>query len=149
MVAAASRPVSVAREFNGLSFVWRFVAALVLVVGTYNPSGVSYFHWLREATANSGLGPEHFVVGVLLVIGWAILFVATQRSLGTFGLILLAALLGGVVWMFIDIGILSVASVSALTWVALVCLAVLLAIGLSWSHIWRRVTGQFEVDSDP
>ena len=83
------------------------------------------------------------------MIGWAILFVATQRSLGTFGLILLAALLGGVVWMFIDIGVLSVASVSALTWVALVCLAVLLAIGLSWSHIWRRVTGQFEVDSDP
>jgi len=22
----------------------------------------------------------------------------------------------------------------------------LLAVGLSWSHVWRRLTGQFEVD---
>jgi len=37
---------------------------------------------------------------------------------------------------------------SALSWVVLVCIAALLAIGLCWSHIWRRLTGQFEVDED-
>ena len=57
-------------------------------------------------------------------------------------------LLAGLVWLFIDFGVLSLDSVSAVTWVVLVCIAALLAVGLSWSHIWRRLTGQFEVDDD-
>ena len=50
--------------------------------------------------------------------------------------------------MLIDFGILSINSVTAFTWVILVILSVMLAIGLSWSHVWRRLTGQFEVDDD-
>jgi Family of unknown function (DUF6524) len=141
---------TVTREFSAMSFIWRLAGSLVLVVATYNPSGFSYFHWLRNAmaTEGSGLGPEHFVVGMLLVIGWAILFVSAYRSLGAGGLILGAALIGGIVWFLTDAGIIAVSSVSALTWVSLICLAILLAIGLSWSHIWRRMTGQYEVDED-
>lgn len=142
----SSPSLSVAREFNVSSFLWRFAAATVLVLATYNPSGYSYYHWVRAALANDGFGPEHFVAGVLLLIGWAILLVATQRALGTFGLILAAVLLGGIVWWLVDLGLLALGTVSALSWVILVCLAAVLAIGLSWSHIWRRTTGQFEVD---
>ncbi len=134
------------REFNLLSFVWRFLASLLLVMVTYNPTRYSYVAWLRAATPENPLGPEHFVVGVVLVIGWVILLAATQRSLGTFGLLLGGALLGGVVWMLTDIGWLNVSTVSSATWVGLFCVAALLAVGLSWSHVWRRLTGQFEVD---
>jgi Family of unknown function (DUF6524) len=138
------------KDFSFGSFVWRLLASLVLVIATYNPTGYSYYQWLRGSMAaeGSGLGPEHFVVGMVLVIGWVILFVAAQRSLGTVGLVLGAALIGGIVWFLTDAGIIAVSSVSALTWVSMVCLAVLLAVGLSWSHVWRRVTGQYEVDDD-
>jgi len=136
------------REFNFLSFVWRLVASLVLVMATYNPSAYSFVGWLRAATPENPLGPEHFVVGVALLIGWVILLAATQRSLGTFGLLLGGALLGGVVWLLTDIGWLDIETVSSATWVGLLCVSVLLAVGLSWSHVWRRVTGQFEVDAD-
>ncbi len=137
-------------EFNFLSFVWRLLASLVLVTATYNPTDYSFVGWLRDAVAapESSLGPEHFVVGVALLIGWVILLAATQRSLGTFGLLLGGALLGGVVWLLIDIGWLDIETVSSATWVGLLCVSVLLAVGLSWSHVWRRVTGQFEVDAD-
>jgi hypothetical protein len=30
--------------------------------------------------------------------------------------------------------------------VILIVASIVLAIGLSWSHVWRRLTGQFEVD---
>lgn len=134
------------KEFNFAGFIWRFLVTLLLVMATYNPSQYSFIGWLQAASPEAPLGPEHFVVGVFLLIGWAILLVATQRSLGTFGLLLGAALLGGVVWLLIDIGWISVSSLSAVTWVVLICVAILLAAGLSWSHIWRRLTGQFEVD---
>lgn len=145
---ATRRSRATSKEFNLASFLWRFVAALFLVLVTYNPSGHSYMDWVLHTTPENPRGPEHFVVGIVLLIGWVILLTATQRSLGTLGLILGGALLGGTVWVLVDIGWLSVATVSAATWVALVCIAALLAIGLSWSHIWRRLTGQFEVDDD-
>ena len=56
------------------------------------------------------------------------------------------ALLGGVVWLLVDIGWINVQTVSSATWVGLIWIALLLAVGLSWSHVWRRLTGQFEVD---
>jgi hypothetical protein len=33
-----------------------------------------------------------------------------------------------------------------MAWVSMVCLALLLAIGMSWSHVRRRMTGQVDVD---
>ena len=65
---------------------------------------------------------------------------------GAFGLILGGSLLGGVVWLLIDVGLLDVDTLTSATWVSLICVALLLAVGLSWSHVWRRLTGQFEVD---
>ena len=144
--SGSHRSGGTSKEFNLLSFTLRFLASLLLVMVTYNPTDYSYVGWLRAATPESPLGPEHFVVGVALLIGWVILLAATQRSLGTFGLLLGGALLGGVVWLLTDIGWLNVSSVSSATWVGLICVAALLAVGLSWSHVWRRLTGQFEVD---
>ena len=132
-------------ELTTAGFLLRLVATLVLVLATYNPSEYSFYHWV---TKTEGLGPEHFVVGIVLLIGWVILLAATKRSLSTLGMVLGVLLLGGLVWLLIDFGVLSLDSVSALTWVILICIAALLAIGLCWSHIWRRLTGQFEVDSD-
>ena len=133
-----------------MGFVWRFLASLFLVLVTYNPTEYNYWSWVVTAMNNepSTLGPEHFVVGVVLMIGWVILLAATQRSLGVLGLLLGAMLLGGLVWLLVDIGWLNVATVSSATWVALISIALLLAVGLSWSHVWRRLTGQFEVDDN-
>jgi len=134
-----------ARELTALGFLLRFAATLILVLATYNPSEYSFYHWV---TNTESLGAEHFVVGVIVLIGWVILLAATKRSLNTLGMVLGILLLGGLVWLMIDFGVLSLESVSAVTWVILICIAALLAVGLCWSHIWRRLTGQFEVDSD-
>ena len=145
MAENTNQQKQVSREFTALSFVWRFAAALVLVLATYNPSGYSFFHWVGNAES---LGAEHFVTGVIIVIGWVILIAATKRSLDTLGMVLGVVLLAGLVWLLIDLGVLSLNSASTVTWVVLVCISLLLAVGLCWSHIWRRLTGQFEVDDD-
>ena len=54
--------------------------------------------------------------------------------------------MGTLVWWLSDAGLLRTNSVSSIEWVVLVCLSVLLAVGMSWAHIWRRMTGQVEVD---
>ena len=144
--ADSSRGVS--KELNWVGFFMRLAATTVLVLATYNPSGWSFVHWLKQAFSNNGLGPEHFVIGIIILIGWIILLTATQRSMGTLGLILGVALFSGIVWLLIDIGVLSIDSVSELTWIVLIILSLMLAIGLSWSHVWRRLTGQFDTDDE-
>ena len=146
MVERSSRGVY--REFSAGSFLWRLAASLVLVLATYNPSPFSYYQWLVSGFTDGGLGPAHFVVGILLIAGWAILIIATRNSLGRGGLLIVAALIGGIVWWLASIGLNVAGNMAALGWVILICVAVMLAVGLSWSHIWRRLTGQVEVDDD-
>ena len=136
------------RDISFAGFLFRFVAALVLVLATYNPSDLSFVDWVQKALGGDGLGSEHFFVGVLILIGWTVFVVATIRSLGTLGLILGAAFFATLIWLLIDFGMLSADSAKSVTWIALVCIAGLLAIGVSWAHVWRKVTGQLEVNDD-
>lgn len=131
-------------DFAG--FLWRLVAALVLVLLTYNPSGESAYHWISAAVAQSNFGPLHLLLVAVLLIGWTIYWIATWRALGTLGVALASILLAAIVWLLIDIGLLNTDSMTAIAWIVLVCLAATLAIGVSWSHFWRRITGQINVE---
>ena len=129
-----------------LGFLWRFIAALALVLLTYNPSGQSAYHWISSAISASEFGPLHLLLVAVLLIGWAIYWMATWRALGTLGVVLAGILLGAIIWLLFDIGLLESHSVSAVTWISLICLAAVLAVGVTWSHFWRRITGQVKVD---
>ncbi|BBL73434.1 DUF6524 family protein [Methylomagnum ishizawai] len=122
-------------------FTLRFLAALVLVFATWNPSPWNYVRW---ATATGWGAPEAFA-GVVLLIGWVLFLHATLESLGFLGIALAGAFLGSLAWLLFDLGWLS-AQGEAMAYVALVLIAAVLAIGMSWAHIWRRMSGQVEVD---
>jgi len=137
------------RSSDGLTaagFLWRLIAALLLVLVTYNPSGHSAYHWITSAIANSTFGPLHLLAVAVLLIGWVIYWIATWRALGTLGVTLAALVLGAIIWLLFDIGWLKSHSVSAVTWISLISLAMVLAIGVSWSHVWRKLTGQVNVE---
>jgi len=131
---------------TGMGFLWRLVAALVLVLVTYNPSGYSAYHWITSAISNSAFGPLHLLLVALLLIGWVIYWIATWRALGTLGVTLAGLVLSAIIWLLFDIGLLESHSVSAITWISLICLSLVLAVGVSWSHVWRRLTGQINVE---
>ena len=131
-----------------MDFLWRWLGALVLVLATYNPSGHSYVHWLGEAFGGEGISAVHFLVGAVLIAGWVVFLVATRNSLGTLGALVGAAVIGTLIWFLSDIGLVQAGSTAAIVWLALVALATLLAVGMSWSHIWRRLSGQLEVDTN-
>ena len=129
-----------------LGFAWRALFALVLVFVTYNPSQVSYYHWVRGALGAGSFGAVHAVLGIVLLAGWVVFLRATFQSLGVLGLLLGAAFFAALVWLLVDLGWLATDSVPTMTWVVLVCLSLLLAVGMSWSHVRRRISGQVDVD---
>jgi hypothetical protein len=136
------------KPFGFMDFLWRWGAAIVLVLATYNPSGHSFVHWVFASIGEQNLGAMQFLVGVILLAGWTAYLVATGNSLGTAGTVLGAALIAGSIWLLSDVGIVHADSTQAIVWLGLFAVATLLAIGMSWSHIWRRLSGQLEVDDN-
>lgn len=133
--------------YKGLTwsgFLLRLLFAALLVFATYNPTGKSYYHWLSENITTPS--PLLVLAGILLLIGWTIYLRATGRSLGTFGLILAVGFISTIMWLIVDLGWLSLDSMTTMTWIGEAILSFVLAIGISWSHIRRRMTGQIDVD---
>jgi hypothetical protein len=122
----------------------RYVAALMMVALTWNPSGFSYYHWAGTAWAE-GASLVVFV-GLLLLVGWVVFVNTALRSLGMLGLVLSAAVCGSLVWLLVDFGWLDLANATAMSWVALAMVALILGIGMSWSLLQRKFSGQIDVD---
>lgn len=135
-----------AYRFGLRSFLLRLLFSVVLVLLTFNPTRFSYLHWLQRSFVESRLGPAHALAGVVVLAGWVILFRAASRSLGIWGMLIGAAFFGTLIWFLISVGALTLDQRSEITWIALICLSGLLALGLSWSHVRRRLTGQVDVD---
>jgi len=132
------------KSFNVGNFLIRLILAIALVFATYNPSGYSWYHWL--VNSNFAVDPIIILAGILLLIGWIIFLRATLRSLGAAGTLLALAFFGVIVWALIYYQWLSLDNVTAMQYVALLVLSAILATGMSWSHIRRRMTGQLDVD---
>lgn len=131
-----------AASFQFSSFVTRFIIALVLVLVSFNPSGYSFFHWVTQQLFAL---PVLLLMGVVLLIGWVIFLRATLRSLGPIGITLAMALFACLVWVAIYYNLLAVGS-TLFIYIILVVVSAVLAIGMSWSHVRRRMSGQADMD---
>lgn len=131
-------------KFGWDSFIIRFIFATIVVFATYNPEGVSYYDWIKDQfptfTVYKGF------VGVILIIGWIILIRATIGSLGALGIILAVAFFGLLIWLIFDVFNIPTDSVRVLTYIIQVMMISVLSIGVSWSHIRRRISGQVDTD---
>ncbi len=131
--------------FSFESFFVRLFFALILVFATFNPSGYSFYHWMLTGL-ETGFEPLMAFSGIVLLIGWIVYIRATITSLGLIGLILAFAFFGTLLWMVIDWGIVPADSIQTITYIILSLLSMVLAIGMSWSHVRRRMSGQVDVN---
>jgi len=131
-------------RFGWDSFFVRFFFAAIIVFATYNVEGFSYFHWVKNNLGDLNLYMAF--VAVVLVIGWTILLRATTASLGMIGLVLATAFFGLLAWLVIDVFALDAHSAGAITYIIELTIAAVLSVGVSWSHLRRRISGQVGTD---
>jgi len=131
-------------EFGFKDFLWRLVFSVALVLLTFNPTGHSYYHWLADGFPS--VQPLEVVAGIALLGAWIFFVRSTMAAIGTLGVVLLLALFGAIVWWVVSRGWLDVSNRSAMAWVVLLILGLVLGIGMSWAHIRREVSGQASVD---
>ena len=127
-----------------MGFVIRWIFAFLLLAVTYNPTQWNYVRWAMDNRD----GSLSLVVlgGLILLIGYIIYLRATLRSIGLFGMILILAVVATVIWVLFDQGVISLDNPTINTWIAIFALSVVLSVGLSWSIVRRRLSGQADVD---
>ncbi|PWC31253.1 DUF6524 family protein [Azospirillum sp. TSO35-2] len=132
---------------KSFGFFIRALSCFLLLFATWNPSGYSYLSWL-DTDDGSRLSLK-LAVGVLLLATYAayarIAWVAL-RWIGT--LTCLALLISG----YLAIRHFGLLDPNAPFWnsaVVLIFSSVVLSVGVCWSHIKRRISGQSHVLSPP
>ncbi len=127
-----------------MGFFYRWIFAFVLLAATYNPTQYNYVRWVMD------FGQQNLsiavLLGLLLFVAYVIYLRATLRSIGPFGMGLVLALVGALIWVLFDLGILRLDDPGFVTWLGLFALSLVLGIGLSWSIVRRKLSGQADVD---
>ena len=146
-------------QFTWTRLLIRFVFAVLLVFLTYNPYGdpaghYSLWGWLVGDIHNFSWdsftenAPMKVLAGIVLVIGWGMYLRATWRSLGPIGVTLAIAFFAALLWVLVDSGIISLTAGKTTTTIMLVIMSAILALGMTWSMIRRRISGQVDVTED-
>ncbi|MEO9516932.1 MAG: DUF6524 family protein [Paracoccaceae bacterium] len=127
-----------------MGFLYRWVCAFALLALTYNPTQYNYVRWVLD------FGRDNMSVavllGLLLLVAYIIYLRATLRSIGAFGMALILALVGALLWVLYDFGVLTLDDPGLITWLGLLALSLVLGIGLSWSIVRRNLSGQADMD---
>lgn len=127
-----------------MGFLFRWLPAAALLSATYNPTQWNYARWVQ---GNWGAEmPLAVLLGLLLMVGYIIYLRATLRSIGGFGMALVLALVAALLWVLYDYGWISFSNPTLNTWLGILALSLVMAVGLSWSLVRRRLSGQADVD---
>ena len=127
-----------------MGFILRWLTALALLAATYNPTQYSFVKWVMGP--NDGSVSLMVLARLLLSIGYIIYLRATLRSIGGFGMMLVLAFVGTLLWVLYDFGVLKLDNAGLNVWLGLIALSLVLGVGLSWSHVRRTLSGQADMD---
>ncbi len=125
-------------------FFARWAVAFALLAITFNPTRYNYIGWAQR-NFNDHM-PIAILAGLILLVGYIIYLRATLRSIGAFGMALVLALVGALVWVLYDYELLNLTQTSDMVWLGLIALSLVLGVGLSWSHVRRYLSGQSDMD---
>ena len=129
---------------NDMGFLIRWICAFVLLALTFNPTDWNFVRWAEANYATRT--PLVLLFGLVLGLAYIIYLRATLRSIGIFGMIFVVAMIAALIWVLIDWGVMGLDNQSLNIWLGIFALSVVLGVGLSWSIIRRKMTGQVDVD---
>ena len=129
-------------------FFARFLFSLALVLATYNPSGYSFYHWVIDFGA--GLPSLKVIVALILVMIYYVIFRVVFAAFRRSGLIVggLAAVLFTIELAGVVVARRSQHSLHFYfllsQYITLCAVAIVLSLGVSWSRLIERLTGQLQ-----
>ena len=127
-----------------MGFLMRWLGAFVLLAAIFNPTRWNYVTWARDGWAEQM--PLGVFPGLILAAVATVYLVATLRSIGILGAIIIAAIFAAGIWVLSDWGLLGLQNSALNIWLGILVLSLILGVGMSWSILRQRLSGQQTTD---
>ncbi|HMS93932.1 MAG TPA: DUF6524 family protein [Tabrizicola sp.] len=127
-----------------MGILLRWLGAFLLLSAIYNPSRWNFVAWARAAWGEQT--PLIVFTGLVLAVIAMVYLVSTMRSIGILGAIVIAAIFAAGLWVLTDWGLLGLSNSALNTWLGILALSLILGVGMSWSILRQRLSGQQTTD---
>jgi len=127
-----------------MGILLRWLGAFALLAAIFNPTAWNYVTWARTNWADQM--PLIVFVGLILAVIAMVYLVATMRSIGILGALVIVAIFAAGLWVLTDWGLLGLHNSALNIWLGIFALSLILGIGMSWSILRQRLSGQQTTD---
>jgi uncharacterized membrane-anchored protein YitT (DUF2179 family) len=127
--------------------ITRILIAAAIVFASYNPSGRSVFHWVRDH--ENPTDAWVILLAIVTILANIALIIAAWKALGKVGTIIVLILFAALAYLSLQEGWVDSGNYASIQWLALILYSGFLGIGLAGAIIWRRATGQVVTDEAP
>lgn len=119
--------------------------ALGLALGTWNPTGHHFIHYLTNSeNILSGFTP----FAIIIMIGiWLLALKSIFQSLKIFGALFVIVIIATFLWGLQQYGLLNFNNLNDMGWAGTLSVAFIIWIGLNASIIWKSLTGVYATDN--
>jgi hypothetical protein len=127
-----------------MGILLRWLGAFLLLAAIFNPTRWNYVTWARTNWADQM--PLIVFTGLILAVVAMVYLVSTMRSIGILGAIVIVAIFAAGLWVLTDWGLLGLQNSALNIWLGIFALSLILGIGMSWSILRQRLSGQQTTD---
>jgi hypothetical protein len=127
-----------------MGILLRWLGAFLLLAAIFNPTRWNYVTWAREAWGEQT--PLIVFTGLILAVVAMVYVIATLRSIGILGALVIAAIFAAGLWVLTDWGVLGLSNSALNVWLGILVLSLILGVGMSWSILRQRLSGQQTTD---
>ena len=118
------------------------ILSIALSVGTWNPAGMDFVHYIAGDLNHIFSGFKPFIILVVLVL-WLLAIKSISQSLGLVGAIIALVVIGAFAWGLQQSGLVDFTNIKEAGWLATLSMGLLIWFGLNASILWRKVTGVY------
>ena len=127
-----------------MGILLRWLGAFLLLVAIFNPTRWNYVTWARAEWGQQT--PLIVFLGLILAVAAMVYLVATMRSIGILGALVIIAIFAAGLWVLSDWGLLGLQNSALNIWLGILAMSLILGIGMSWSILRQRLSGQQTTD---
>lgn len=133
------------KKVTHLAWWVTLVLSMALAVGTWNPSGHHFIHYISNVDdILSGFKP--FAILMMLAL-WLLAIKSIFQSLKYYGAIITVIIIAAFIWGLQQYNLINVAEFEQAGWAATIGVGVLIWFGLNASILWKKLTGVYTTDS--
>jgi len=120
------------------------IISLGLALGTWNPTGHHFIHYISQQDIFSGFTP----FAILLMFGiWILALKSIFQSLKLFGALFVVIIIAAFLWGLKQYGLIEFDNLQQMGWAGTLSVAFIIWIGLNASIIWKTLTGVYATDN--